>query len=56
MTCRVVLLVVVLLLAGCSVPERQVVVKPDQAATLNSTEWTVKSQPRAAEAQGKGAR
>lgn len=40
------LLVALVLCAGCA---RHVVVDPSQAAILNSPDWTVKSEPRAAE-------
>ncbi len=41
------------LLAGCA---RHVVVDPNQAASLNSVDWTVKSQPQPAAAGTKSPR
>lgn len=43
----------VVVLAGCA---RHVVVDPGQAASFNSADWTVKSQPQAAEPGTKNTR
>ena len=37
-------LLIALCLVGCST--REVVVAPDQLATLNDSKWTIKSEPR----------
>ena len=46
MTCKRILVLVIglLVFSGCS---RHVVLKPDETAGINSSDWTVKSEPTA---------